>query len=119
MAIRQNTPIGAAFITIVVIFIIISLNCVKNLPTVSALSFNCAKIRPIKRANTIIWSIFPSANEFIGLVGIIFNITSETAVLSAIVVSAISIVDKSRPKPGLSNFPIPMERVIAMAVVAI
>ena len=65
VAIRQNTPIGAAFITIVVIFIIISLNCVKNLPTVSALSFNCAKIRPIKRANTIIWSIFPCANEFI------------------------------------------------------
>ena len=60
--IKQNTPIGATFITIIVISIIISLNCAKNLATTSTLLPSFARIIPTIIANKIICNMFPSAN---------------------------------------------------------
>ena len=54
LAIRLNTPMGARLITIIVISIIISLNWLIKLETVSARSPSFARITPMIKANTII-----------------------------------------------------------------
>jgi len=54
LAIRLNTPIGARLITIMVISIIISLNWLIKLETVSARSPSFARITPMIKANTMI-----------------------------------------------------------------
>jgi hypothetical protein len=72
-AIRQNIPIGANFITQMVIFIIILLNCVKKSLTRRVSSFSTDNIPPIIRANMIVGIISPLANEPIGFDGIMFR----------------------------------------------
>ena len=54
LAIRLNTPMGARLITIIVISIIISLNWLIKLETVSARSPSFARITPMIKANTMI-----------------------------------------------------------------
>ena len=68
-------------------------------------------------ANRIICNIFPSAKPCIGFLGIIFSNVSVNGVDSAIVVSACSIDDISRPIPGLITFATDKATVIARAVV--
>ena len=61
LVIRQKTPIGANFMTIFVISIIISLNWAKKFETISTFSPSFARMIPMTMANKIICSILPSA----------------------------------------------------------
>ena len=117
LVIRQKTPTGASFIIIFVISIIISLNWPKKLATVSVLLPILANIIPTIRANKIVGNISPFAKAPIGFLGIIFKSVSARLVLSAIVTSAVSMLDVSRPIPGLIMFPTVRATVIATAVV--
>ena len=83
LAIRQNTPIGASFITVFVISIITSLNWPKKFATKSVLCPNFANITPTNNANTIIGSMSPFAMALIGFLGIIFNKVSAMVGLDA------------------------------------
>ena len=76
LAIRQNTPTGATFITAVVISIIMSLNWLKKLATVETLLPMDASRIPVNRANTMTGSISPFASELNIFLGMIFSSVS-------------------------------------------
>ena len=73
LAMRQNTPIGARPMTIMVISIIISLPCWKKFVTSWVLSCSLARITPTISANTITCSISPLASAPIGFFGMMFS----------------------------------------------
>ncbi len=104
--IKQKTPIGATFMIIMVISIMMSLHCVQKFMTSCAFSFNLAKMTPTNKANTIICSISPLAKAATGLVGMIFKIVS-TIDISVLVDELDTVVDTfstaliSKPIPGL------------------
>ena len=118
-AIRQNTPIGASFMTAIVISIIISLNCPKKFFTMSTWSPMFARITPRINANTMICSIFPSLKELKILTGIMSNSVSVMLMdcVVSLTVEVTWICDMSSPFPGLKILAIVSATVIASAVV--
>ena len=75
---RQNTPIGATYMTIEVIFIMMSLNCSKKRCTVSTLRPMMEMIMPTNSAKKMTASISPEANALMGFFGIIESNVSAT-----------------------------------------
>ena len=116
LAIRQKTPIGANFITILVISIMTVFDSVNNLLRVSVSSFNLASINPTSTPNIITGNMSPLASEFIGLSGIMFNMVSVIVTFVVTVVLAVIFIMFS-PTPGLIIMAIIKDIVIANAVV--
>ena len=116
-AIRQKTPTGASFITVIVISIIMSLNCEKKLETVETFVPSFASITPTNSANTMIGSISPLAMEPIGFLGIMLSRVSTIAVGSAAVTSFCSTALRLTPMPGLISCATVSARVTAIMVV--
>lgn len=83
VAIKQNTPIGASFMTRCVIFIIILFDWLKNSLTSCVSSFSMDSIAPTIAANIIIGMMSPLASELIGFAGIMFNRLSVNVTLPA------------------------------------
>ena len=119
LEIRQNTPIGARLMTIMVISIMISLNWPKKLLTVSARSPSLANITPMISAKTMICSMLPLARELTGLSGMMFSRVSVSDVASICATSAafVLIALISSPTPGSIIFPTVRATVMARAVV--
>ena len=118
LAISANTPNGATFITIIVISIMMSLNCVRKFVTVCTFSPSCASINPTNIAKKITASMFPSARAPIGFFGIMFRIVSATDVGSLeSVVSVTWTADISRPSPGPMRSATPSATATAIIVV--
>ena len=117
LAIRQNTPTGATFITAVVISIIMSLNWLKKLATVETLLPMDASRIPVNRANTMTGSISPFASELNIFLGMIFS--SVSAKLMVVVSTAAEVSDTVSciPKPGLIREATESARHTASAVV--
>lgn len=84
VAIRQNTPIGAIFMMIPVIVIMISFNSLKKLLTVGVLLFNLTMINPIIAPKIMIGNMSPLAKAFKGFSGIMLKIVSGTVPLRVI-----------------------------------
>ena len=114
-AIKQNTPIGANFITMEVISIMIVFPSTKNLLTVCVSSFNLANIKPTSTPKIITGSISPEARELIGLSGMMFITVS--AMDCAVVRFACARPAIFKPSPGLMIPAIRSAIVIANAVV--
>ena len=117
LAIRQNTPIGATFITAIVISIIKSLNCAKKLDNVLALLPILASSTPINSANTMIGSISPFAIAPIGFFGMIFSSVSAIETCSVLPISALLTFSMATPVPGSIISAIPKATIMASAVV--
>ena len=115
----QNTPIGAAFITVMVISIITSLNSPKNLVIVKALFPSFASMIPTKTENTMIGNISPSAIEEMMFLGMIFKMVSAMLMLSFTVTSPDSTAEMDSPMPGRTSMPSAKAIVIARDVVAV
>ena len=119
LAMRQNTPMGARRMTIMVISIIMSLNWLINPATVSARSPSFARITPMIRAKTMTWSISPFARDLNGLSGMMFNRVSgrEAASMFSTEEALVWMVLISRPMPGFKRFPTVSATATARAVV--
>jgi len=119
LEIKQKTPIGANFITAIVISIIISLNWLKKFLTISTRSDIFARITPKISANKIICNIVPFASDSKIFVGIIFNNVSVTLVacVDSVTFEVILIADISKPIPGLITLAIHKATTTASAVV--
>ena len=82
-AIRQKTPTGATFITVMVISIMTSLNWLIKLETTEARFPSFASITPTNRANTMMGSISPFAMEPIGFFGMMLSSVSTRLTLES------------------------------------
>ena len=120
-AIRQNTPIGARRMTIMVISIMMSLPCWKKFVTSWVLSCSFARMMPMISAKTMTWSISPFASAPIGFFGIILRMVSAklTDWPPSMPVSTCCTCDISRPMPGLMSRPMPRATATAIMVVRI
>ena len=98
LAIKQNTPIGANFITMRVISIMTLFPCVKNSSIKSSSSLNFATIIPTSNPKMITGNMSPFANALNGLSGIMFKIVVVTVWFVVTFASAIPVIFK--PTPG-------------------
>ena len=116
-AISPNTPIGANNITIDTNFIINSFKFSKKFNKYFPFSPNMDNPIPDNSANTIIWSILPSAIAWIGFLGTISYRIWTSGTLLPTVTSTTSIAPISKPIPGLNTEPNTSAIIIAIAVV--
>ncbi len=119
---RQNTPKGAASMTMEVIFIMMSLNCSKKRCTVSTLRPISDKMMPMNSAKKMIASMSPEASAWMGFFGMIFKMvsTNDTSLEEeplSVEVSPLTRLDMSTPLPGLMRLPTVSATHTASAVV--
>ena len=119
---RQNTPMGATYMTMEVIFIMMSLNCSKKRCTTSTLRPMVDRMMPTNSAKKMMASISPEASAWMGFFGMMFkrvsaNDTSVFALPDRVEVSEATMLDMSTPRPGLIRLPMLSATVTASAVV--
>ena len=116
-ATKENTPIGAANITIDTIFIHISLALSNTFLTGSAFSPIILIATPVSIAKNIICNMSPLAKDAIGFVGIIPTSISTIDLLSPMDTSPVTTELISNPIPGFKTLPKNKAITIAKAVV--
>lgn len=116
VAIRQNTPIGANFITRYVILIIILFASTKKSFTALTSSCNIDMTIPTINANIIVGIISPLANELTGFEGIMFKRLSVNVTLLVMFVEYTDVA-MFKPIPGLIIAPIAIAIQTAINVV--
>src|SRR5574344_60040 len=117
LATKQNTPIGASFMTSIVISIITELPWVNTAASMSEVLRTLAKTIPIISAKKMIGNMSPLAKDSIGFFGMMFRIVSANLTLSVVAVVAVCAISKFVPSPGFMTLATVNAIIIAIAVV--